>query len=668
MKVKIKDISQDKFTFPAILLLISIVSYGLLSPWMKFFHDEYSILWFHHRAKDVSLFFEGNRPFLAYIYTPFLNLLGTNSYVWSLFSVLSRWFHALCLYWLVKEIWPDDQQLAILTSLLCIVYPAFQAQFASMIFGILFLLFAFFLLSLLFTIKVLNGGENQSYLLIISLFLSSINLISSEYFFSLEILRYVIIYLYLFWDKDNYSLKVFLRKASAYILVFVSIIWWRFYQQGRETTYDFELTNLFSDFSFPMIFNTVKNVIVDIWNVSFGAWIYAFYPRHIIETQSTSVLIITFFLFILIASLCFFFFRNLNYSKKSGKKYFSVIIFSLISIFVAGVPFWIAKLPIGEKYAFSRWTIPFILGSSILIAKLILLGRKSLLTVLLTSLMIALGVGNQVLIANSFRHDWEKQKSYFWQFKWRIPSLKEDTTIFSNMLNFEYENSDEISMALNFHYPAIEKLKIPLFQFYLPERINTGIIPTIESDLPITGRRYYRLFQGNSSQSIVVDFQNPSCFKVLDPEIDIDNPNIDTLSKDALFLSDLSLISSHEEQINQEETKDIFGAEPNADWCYYFEKADLARQFQNWNEIKKVSSEVSNRKLFPRDDREWFPFIEGYAHNNEWDRAIALSEKIITQSPQYNQMLRNLWDRIDKQTESSIDKELAKKNLTNMES
>jgi hypothetical protein len=102
-------------------------------------------------------------------------------------------------------------------------------------------------------------------------------------------------------------------------------------------------------------------------------------------------------------------------------------------------------------------------------------------------------------------------------------------------------------------------------------------------------------------------------------------------------------------------------------WCYYFEKADLTRQFQNWNELKEIISVVIDRKLFPRDDRGWFPFIEGYAHNNEWDHAVALSRTIYNQSPQYNQMLRKLWDRIDWQTESSLDKELAKNNLKNME-
>ena len=478
----------------------------------------------------------------------------------------------------------------------------------------------------------------------------------------------MIIWFYLYKDQIQDLYKVFLRTSLPYLILFFSIISWRFFQQPGETTYDFNVSHQLSSISLQKILNFSFDLIIDVWNISIGAWKYALYPRHLLLGQSTMVLIITLFLSLFTASFSFFYLRNLKSLKhKTGENNSSVIVFSLTAIFAAGVPFWIAKLPIGEHYAFSRWTIPFMLGASILIAWLIRQINKPLLSVLLTSFIIAVGVGNQILVANSFRHDWDKQMNYIWQFKWRIPSLQENTTIFSNMIDFDYENSDEISMALNLQYPSAEELKIPLFQFYLPERVGTALLPTIESDISLAGRRYYELFQGNSSQSIIVDFQYPSCFKVLDPEIDIYNPNIDSLSKDALFLSNTSLISKSGKQIDQKQVKNIFGKAPQPDWCYYFEKADLARQFNEWHELKEISAEVIDRELFPRDNREWFPFIEGYAHNNNWDSAVALSRSICIQSPQYIQMLQELWNRIDRQIEPSLEKESAINNIDHME-
>ena len=667
MKKRIKTIAQNNFAFPAFLLFIGILSYGLLSPWMKFFHDEYSILWFYYRANDVTLFFEGNRPFLAYIYEPLLSIFGANSYLWSIFGVLSRWFHALCLFWLVKEIWSENQPLAIIASLLCVVYPAFQAQFASMMFSILFLLFSFFLLSLLFTLKALKGDVNRAILTITSLLLSCVNLITTEYFFALEILRYVIIWFYLYKNKTQNLYKVFLLKSLPYLLLYLPIIGWRFFQQPDETTYKLHIGSQLSTTSLPNIIGFLINLFIDIWNVSIGAWIYAFYPHHLLISQSKIVLIITLFLFSFAASLCILYFGNLkSFKHKTGKDFSSTIMFSLFALFAAGIPFWITDLPIGEHYVFSRWTIPFMLGASILISRLILLANKPKFVILLASLLVAVGVGNQILAANSFRQDWDKQMSYIWQFKWRIPSFQENTTIFSNMLDFHYENSDEISMALNFQYPATKELNIPLFQFYLPERVGTVLLPSIKSDIPLAGRRYCRLFQGNTSQSIIIDFQYPSCFKVLDPEIDVHNPNIDPLSKDALFLSNISLISKNGKQADPKQVKNIFGKVPQPDWCYYFEKADLARQFNDWSELNKISVKVINQGLIPRDNREWFPFIEGYVHNDDWDSAVNLSRSISVQSPEYLKMLQVLWSRIDRQTGHSSEKELALNNIEQM--
>ncbi len=161
IKEKIRIFSQKNFSFPIVLFLITFLTYGLLTPWLRFFHDEYSILLFHERIKNVSLLFEGNRPFLGYIYKPLLTVFGSNYFSWLLFGITMRWFHALCLYLLVKQIWGDDQYFSVTASLFCLIFPAFQAQFAFMIYGVLFLLFALFLLSLKFSLMALKKSSKK---------------------------------------------------------------------------------------------------------------------------------------------------------------------------------------------------------------------------------------------------------------------------------------------------------------------------------------------------------------------------------------------------------------------------------------------------------------------------------------------------------------------------
>ncbi|HEY3477200.1 MAG TPA: hypothetical protein VGK56_21470, partial [Anaerolineales bacterium] len=61
----------------------------------------------------------------------------------------------------------------------------------------------------------------------------------------------------------------------------------------------------------------------------------------------------------------------------------------------------------------------------------------------------------------------------------------------------------------------------------------------------------------------------------------------------------------------------VFGPEPPHEWCYYYEKADLARQRGDWEEVVRLGDEAIQAKLAPQDDIEWMPFLQAYAHTGE---------------------------------------------------
>jgi len=68
----------------------------------------------------------------------------------------------------------------------------------------------------------------------------------------------------------------------------------------------------------------------------------------------------------------------------------------------------------------------------------------------------------------------------------------------------------------------------------------------------------------------------------------------------------------------------IFGKEPIHNWCYYYEKASLARQRGNWEEIIILGEEVQRQRLHPIDWVEWMPFLQAYAYMGEIEKARAL--------------------------------------------
>jgi hypothetical protein len=90
----------------------------------------------------------------------------------------------------------------------------------------------------------------------------------------------------------------------------------------------------------------------------------------------------------------------------------------------------------------------------------------------------------------------------------------------------------------------------------------------------------------------------------------------------------------------------ILGDEPPHDWCYYYEKADLARQAQDWQAVVDLGQAAEAECLTPAAGfgGEYLPFIEGYAHAGDWDRAQRLSE---TAAQDAGSGLCRLWTRVE---------------------
>ncbi|MBI3739630.1 MAG: hypothetical protein HY258_11335 [Chloroflexi bacterium] len=56
----------------------------------------------------------------------------------------------------------------------------------------------------------------------------------------------------------------------------------------------------------------------------------------------------------------------------------------------------------------------------------------------------------------------------------------------------------------------------------------------------------------------------------------------------------------------------VFGPEPEHGWCYYYQKASLARQQGDWNKVAKLGDEALSQGYYPGDSIEWFPFLQAY--------------------------------------------------------
>ena len=184
--------------------------------------------------------------------------------------------------------------------------------------------------------------------------------------------------------------------------------------------------------------------------------------------------------------------------------------------------------------------------------------------------------------------------------------------------------------------------------YFISVRLNRGL-PDLKPGLSIEQNYLARTFHGSTSQLVAVDFSPPGCLRVLDPQIDSDNRLLVPLLRDMAVLSNTSMIHPENPATMPES---LFAPEPQHGWCYYFEKADLARQFGDWEEVIKLGDKAFKLENdSPNDPVERFVFIEGYAHMGDWQRAVELSKVSYRVSKDYvGPLLCRLWERIETET------------------
>jgi hypothetical protein len=91
----------------------------------------------------------------------------------------------------------------------------------------------------------------------------------------------------------------------------------------------------------------------------------------------------------------------------------------------------------------------------------------------------------------------------------------------------------------------------------------------------------------------------------------------------------------------------LFGVEEAQNWCYYFEKADLARQSGDWTEVVDLWGEAGGMGLSPGNAYEYYPFIEGFARTGDYEMVERLAGGVMQIDRSYAASLCKIIGRIE---------------------
>jgi hypothetical protein len=93
----------------------------------------------------------------------------------------------------------------------------------------------------------------------------------------------------------------------------------------------------------------------------------------------------------------------------------------------------------------------------------------------------------------------------------------------------------------------------------------------------------------------------------------------------------------------------ILGPEPKNQWLYFYQKAELQRQLQNWAAVAELGDEVRLEGAEPKDPSEWFPFIDAYTRTRRYRTAASISINLLDGRPDALEPLTSIWLRVKRE-------------------
>ncbi len=640
MKKIINTVFDRKFT-PLILLILTLISYGLFAPYTGLYMDDWYILWFNHvfGALQFPTYFALDRPLMGYFFVAASYLLGGSEspFIWQMFAVLLRWLVAFSLWGMLNAIWPNAKRQVTWVALLAVVFPGFTQQWIAVVYSFFFACLAGFFLSVNLLVRAINNRKKFWIYYILSVLLMAYCVPASEFFFGLELVRGVVIWIVVsrqeaaFWKRVAGTLKYW----SAFLFVSVAFAIWRvffFVSVNHQVSILDQLKaaplSVLSE-SLRKVYQALIDALLNTWGNPFNVQNYP--AKGVVGALILAVAIFVFAgLFIWAKKTTLR--RDLPESEGTSANWTKEAFWvGLISLVLAVLPFWAAGLQIDYLYPYDRFMLAYLMGSCLLIVVFLeFLGKEPRRTMVVLVTLVSVGVAYQIANANVYKNLWTQQKNLYWQLNWRVPALKSNTTLFTwDVSNGDYYSGQALSAQLNWTYAAsIEDRKVP-YEFMLMSHDQAKDLPTLRPGLPVESDFRTYTFSGNTSDSLYVSYDGQGCLRVLDAVL---TPPLTVLADynkeilDASALSNLSVIKA--EGYNQPPGQ-VLGKEPVRTWCYYFEKAELARQFGEYENVIALLEQAEEKGFHPLALSEWYPFIDAYLHLDDFASAEALSQKAL---------------------------------------
>lgn len=639
MKKKIQNLFKNEtFSAALLILLTTIFTYGISIPQLGYYHDDWYLLWSGHARGAASIIplFSTDRPFMGVVYSLVYRLLGDTIINWHLYALGWRFIGGLVFFWILRLIWPNHKYITTLMVVLFIVYPGFLSQPNANTkqnhlygFGTALLSIAFMLQGL----KTNNRGWQIIYS-ILSILLTANYLFIYEYMIGFEGTRLILLGYALFQvgvKQFRPLIREILKKDWPYLAVTTGFLYWRLFifEGARNATNASKLAGSYLTDLRHMSIRLMVGTVQDFLSTAIFAWFvqpYQLFSTTQYSNLARAVLIAGLVIvLVLLYSALFKKWWGVDHNEAETPKLMKEFLGIGALVIVCAVSPVILSGRTVELYdPYKSYGLHPISGVVLFVMGIVLMFQPTFRKLILIAL-IGISVSTQVLNADYWAQLWDYQREAWWQLTWRAPDIKDNTVAIAYLPGgYRIQQDYEVWGPLNLIYNP-EPAEAPAIQ---SEVLTSDTAYNIlKQDVLNNHVRDIKLHRDFNNLLLISLPSSSSCIHVIDGSLPVYSES------DALLVQQVGSYS-HIDRIITSGTApvpppSIFGSEPTHDWCYYYQKASLARQVGDWNKIGRLYDQTLALHLDANDASEMIPFFEGLVNSRRTDDAKVLyNEKI----------------------------------------
>ena len=620
-----------------------------------------------HGPSGLWAYFGRSQPLAAWIHILLRPALGESAFNWQVFGLLSRWLAVTAMWWCFSGLWPHARRQVTFAALLFAVYPAFTLQAMAVTTYPYWLQYSLFFLSLGLMIRAEQSSQKYRVFTALALTASLAQFGMTEYFAGAEVVRPVVLWLALGRsispDRRDASSAAFrlgrtVRRYLPYGLILLLYAGWQLLGNGW-----FEHLSQRPPVSLQTLLTVISSDLLTIFITRWGTALDFRLALDLSRFTAGALAAGAFVAAALAIGLPRIRFED---TEKTDGRGWIWQAFGLGALFtLAGaLPAWIVGRQITGEVQSIPYSLAVLLGASLVtIAFLEWLSVSRLKKTILLSAIIGLLVVFHLQTGKLYRNLWAQQLDLYWQIHWRAPGIETPTALIFEEEPVDNQGMLAISAAVNLLYNQAEEPGQADYITYSLKPQYENLLPDL-STLDFSTTQSWLTFQAAPDDRLLIYYDRglANCLWVVDAQ-DEGDPGLSNLISHLLTASNLDRIKP--QMVSSPPPVEIFGPEPDGTWCGYFQKADLARQFGNWEEAAALADAATTQGFTPNSlatqaTHEWLPFIEGYARSGRWEDARNLTlQAAEVRYRHYDVYLCTLWGEMDASTAAGDEKNAA---------